>query len=720
MSGAVQAEHPADGAFAEEQGMPGLKIDARRIWSAIYRHRFVAGIIIALALLAAVVASVATTPVYSARATLQVDSEASDVLEDDTSVGTIDWDVERFLQTQIDVLLSRNTALTLIDRMNLAADENFFERMQVAPPQVAAQGKTIGETRRDVVASILQGNVDAELPRYSRIVDLTFESPDPEYAAEIANGYAEAFIAATLERRFDSSSYAREYLAEQLAEAKSALEAAEQAQLNYARANDLVNIDNGDNDDRAPVSLTQRTLVNANDSLGSARAQRIAAEQRYRSAARGDPLEIPEVQSSPYIAQLQREIAEVEAAMNRDSARYRDGHPVMIGYGERLASLRSNLNAAVADVRGSLRQQYQAAVRNEQQLSRDVDSLRGGTAREQSRRVEFNILSRETNTRRDMYDALLARLQEVSASAGVSNSNISIIDRAGPPQAPVRPRPLVYIALGLLAGLLAAGLYIAMREFLDDAARTPEDIADRYGLPYLGSLPRLDGGRDALAEMSKPKSDVSEAFAALRTSLGLVGGGGAKDILITSAQQSEGKSFAALGLAQSYAREGRSVLIVDADLRRPSQHRIFGQSQEKGLTTVLSGQIAASEALVPVMDNISLVTSGPLPPSVPEFFSGAAFDDFHAWAEQAFDIVLYDGPPVLALAEPILLAQKIATLVFVIEADRPSHGKLAAAIRRLRDNGARIDAAVLNKFDPRATGYGYRCGNYYDYEPETA
>lgn len=710
---------PARDAFADEQGMPSLGIDLRRVWAAVYRHRFVVGGIIALVLAAAIALTLVTTPIYSARTALQIDSDTSDVLgEDAANFRSVDWDVERFLQTQIDVLLSRGTALKLVEREKLAENDTFFERMQIPAPTAAAPGKTLAETRRDSIAAVLQANVGAELPRYSRILDLTFESPDAAYAAEIANAYSQAFIAANLERRFDSSSYAREYLAGQLAEAKQALEEAERAQVNYAQSNNLVNLDRGSSSDEAPMSLTQRTLVNAADALGQVRADRIAAEQRWRAAAGSDPFQIPEVQSNIYIGQLQRELSVVEADRSRDASRYKSDHPVMQEHERKIASLRSDLERGVADIRGSLRQQYQAALRNEQQLERDVAGLRTGTAAEQARRIEFNILARETTTRRNMYDALLARLQEVSASAGITTSNISVIDQAQAPGSPVRPKPLVNIALGLMLGMALAGLYVFLREFVDDAARTPEDISQRFGLPFLGSVPRLETNGDIGEVLNNPKSSVSEAFAALRTSLGLLGTVGKRDLLITSSQQSEGKSLIAYGIARSFAREGRKVLVVDADLRRPSQHQIFGVSREKGLTDILTRQSAPGDVIIEVMPNLDLIASGPLPQSVPEYFSGLSFDEFRSWARDHYDVVVFDGPPVMGLADTVLLAQKIDHLIFVVEAGRASQGRTAAAIRRLGNNEVVIDGAVLNKFDPHSAGYGYEYGYYYSYEAE--
>ncbi len=710
--------HPTE-SYGYTESMPSLGIDMRRIASALYRNRFVAIALLAGALILGMIVTLSATPIYKASATIQIDSQVNEVLDEDATMPPVEWDVERFLQTQLDVLLSRGMAEKVVDRLNLAKDDTYFDRMNLPAPEVAAPGKTMANTRKDRIAASLQANVEAELPRYSRIVDVSFSSPDATYAATIANAYVDSFITANLQRKFDSSSYAREYLEQQLEIAKDRLEASEREQVDYARQNGLVDLpEPGDRD--GSVSLVQTNLLEANTALNIARTQRIAAEERYRVAQGGSAFAIPDVQDNGYIQNLQKERAAIAADMARDADRYKSEHPVMQQYQQKLVGIDRQLSGAVSDVRGSLRQQYQAALRNEQRLAAQVRSLRAGTSAEQSKRIQYNILERETGTNREMYDALLQRFKEVSASAGVSTNNISLIDEAKVPGGPYWPNPLFNLALALISGILLAGIYIILREFIDDAARTPEDVTDRLRLPFLGTVPKLDSDEDIVSELEEPKSGASESFAALRTSLALLSTEGLSTLLVTSSQQSEGKSLVAYGIARSMARAGKSVLVVDSDLRRPSQHQIFRTSREMGLTNVLTRQNSWQEVIYHAQDNLDLIPSGPLPPSVPELLSSASFEEFRDAVTAAYDVVIFDGPPVLGLADTVLLAQRLEHLVFVTEAGRATHGRANTAIRRLRDNGIQIDGAVLNKFDPKNSGYGYEYGYYYSYGRENA
>ena len=483
--------------------MPGIGLDLRRVTNALYRNRYVAIGLVAAALVLGVVVTLSTTPVYRATGTIQIDSQVNEVLDEDATMPPVEWDVERFLQTQLDVLLSQGMAEKVVDRLNLSRDDAYFERMGLVAPSAPAPGKTMAQTRRDIIAGSLQGNVEAELPRYSRVVEVSFAGPDATYSATIANAYIDSFIAANLQRKFDSSSYAREYLEEQLELAKERLEASERAQVEYAKRFGLVDLpEPGDRDGN--TSLVQNNLAETNAALNRARTERIEAEERYRVAQRGSGYAIPDVQDSAYIQGLQRERASIAAEMARDAERYKSEHPVMLQHQEKMRGIERQLSTAVSDVRGSLRQRYEAARRNEQRLAGEVRQLRSGSAAEQTERIQYNILAREAGTNRAMYDELLQRYKEVSASAGVSTNNISLVDRAKIPGAPFRPNPLFNAALALVSGLLLAALYIFMREFIDDAARTPEDMTERLRLPFLGTIPKLDRDEDIVSELENP------------------------------------------------------------------------------------------------------------------------------------------------------------------------------------------------------------------------
>jgi polysaccharide biosynthesis transport protein len=697
--------------------MPTISIDFRRIVAAFYRNRFQVAAILILCVAAAIFVTLSTTPIYRASATVQIDSQAARVVKSDAEdAPPVDYDTEMFLQTQLDVLKSRSIAQQVVDNLKLAASNEFFARMNMGAPAVPATGKTMAETRRDIIAGALAGGLEAVVPRNSRVVEIAFLSPDPAYASKIATAYAQTFIAANLQRKFDSSAYARQYLENELAKAKDRLEASDRAQTDYASRTGLIDVASNAQDGTSQ-SLTINTLVSANTALGEARTARITAEEKFRVAAASPLLSVADVQKSSEVQALQSARATAVSDMGRDAARYKADHPVMVQHRDQIRVIDAQITNAGQQVVRGLRGEYDAALRNEQALSGDVSGLRSGNQTEQGRRIQYNILAREAATNRAMYDAMLQRYKEVSAGAGVATSNISLIDPARLPGGPIRPRPFVNILIGLLAGMALATLFVFLRDYFDDATRTPDDIVNKLQIPFLGIVPKLPDSASANDILADPKSSVSEAFAALRTQMGLLGSKGKLGtVLVTSSRESEGKSMVIYGLARSFARTGQKVIVIDSDLRRPSQHRLFEVDRNNGLTQVLSGQADWTKVVQrPQHGQVDFIASGPLPPSVPELISSGAFKDLLAKLEAAYDLVLIDAPPVLGLADVVLLGQITDHLVYVIESNRPLRGRGLAAIRRLKSAGIRIDGAVLNKFDPKHAGYGYEYGYYYYY-----
>lgn len=704
-----------------------MRIDPRAMLAAIYRNRFMAGALVLTALVIGVLVTLVTTPIYKATVSVQFETETASVLGDD--LGEQDsqgaYDVDRFLQTNLDILKSKALAQRVAAALSLAADDRFFETMGIAPPAAPAPGMTMGETRRAAVAQALRAGLSADLPRNSQIVEVAFSSPDPDLSARVVNSYADNIVAANLQRKFDSTAYARSYLEKQLALAKDRLAQSERAQVEYARRKQLVDVAAGPSADgagAATASLLGTNLVEANAAFNAARVDRLKLEERFRAAAAGSLQSIPEVQANGTIQSLVNARALAMAEQSRDQERYGADHPVMTQRAQQIGALDQQIARLSGQIRESLRKDYQAARQNEERLQAILQSLRTGNQAEQGDRIQYNILAREAGTNRILYDGLLQRYKELSASAGIASNNISVIDRADRPGLPVSPNPLRNMGIALLAGLIAAAAAVMTREYLDDAVRSPDEVVRKLRLPYLGVVPRMPQGSGVREVLEDPKSSLTEAFAALRTSMDLLPAGNRlQTMTVTSSRESEGKSLVVFGLANAYAAIGRRVLLIDADLRRPSLHRLLGLDRGHGLANVLSGQMDWQDAVVPSgIGGLDFLPAGPLPPSVPELLSGSTLAELVGKAQQEYNVVLIDSPPVLGLADAILLAQVTDHHFYVVEAGRPLRGSGLAAVRRLRGAGVRIDGAILNGFDPKQSGYGYEYGYNYHYGKETA
>jgi capsular exopolysaccharide synthesis family protein len=344
-----------------------------------------------------------------------------------------------------------------------------------------------------------------------------------------------------------------------------------------------------------------------------------------------------------------------------------------------------------------------------------VGSLKGDTLAERDRSVQYNILRREVDTNRALYEALLQRFKEVSAEAGVTTNNISIIDRALPPRDPSSPRPLLNMALALLLGLIGAGAWVIGREQLTDAVRTPDDVALRAGLALLGVTPRVREGSSPLDAIKDPKTPFSEAVHAIRASLELTSAQGVPaSLAFTSARPAEGKSTLAFALAREFALAGKRVALLDGDMRAPTVHRLSGLSNKNGLSQLLARQAQLGSVLqkstVPGLD---VITSGPIPPDPTLLLDGHRLQEIIQALHSQYDLVLIDSPPVLGLADALQIASSVAASIIVIEANDTRLTNLKTALTRLRASHITPTGAILSKFDAAKFGYGENYGYYY-------
>jgi capsular exopolysaccharide synthesis family protein len=678
---------------------------------------FIAGII-GLGLAIALVTTLLETPRFTASATIQINNQGRSVLKtqdeaQNEEVGGAS-DTERFLKTQTDVLHSRGLAQRVSQKLKLDVNPRFFASEETRAPAAGTPDNVV----RDKVITLLSKNLVVNLPRDSRIVTITFESTDPAISADIANTYASEFIQSNLKRKFDSSSYARDFVSSQLGDAKIRLEESERALNNYARSAGLIRMRDpsaSKEGTQGSSSVTTASLLQLNQAANEAKSKRITAEGRWKAINSGSLLSSTEVVGNATISALMGQRATIEAAYDEERARHMDDYPTVRSKQQQLASINRQIQMEANNIRNAVKAEYAAAVDTEHQLLAQVEALKGDTLSEQDRNVQFGLLSREVDTNREVYDGLLQRYKELNASAGISISNVSIIDTAEAPLRPTSPSLLKNMIIGLVVGLGLAAFAVFLKDQFDDSIRIPEDIEYKLGLSLLGVVPHAHKS-DPETELGDPKSAIAEAYNSLRGSLLYSTPEGLPQVLlVTSAQPSEGKSTTCYAIASGLARMGKRVLLIDADLRRPSLHRRIDYDNEKGLSTLLtSTEVLSSVVLTSTVPNLTLITSGPIPPSPTELLSSGRLEHVLQEATKQYDAVVIDSPPILGLADAPMMAALADGVIFVVEADRSRHGSLKAALRRLRSMRPIILGGVLTKFDPLKTGNRYT--SYYGYE----
>ncbi|MCA0902364.1 GumC family protein [Qipengyuania aquimaris] len=713
--------------YPSEESEAALNIDLRDLLFMVRRNLLMIVGAIVVALLLGLAVSLLMTPKYVATAQLQIDQSADRVLGESESVqpDVAIQDADRFLQTQIDVLNSRTMALRVARSLNLIGNEEFFSEMNTELPEQTT-AMDYNKSLTEATIKLIKDNLSIALPRNSRVVSISFESPSSELSARLANAYAENYIAYNLQRKYNSSEYAREFLSDQLSEAKTRLEASEEALNGYARSAGLIITDTpGDQgaDAGRSQSLNSSSLVLTNSALVDAATDRAEAEARWQAVRNVAPLSIPEVLANPAVQDLVKERAAAQAALRQEQSRHLDEHPNVVMLREQVAELDQQVDALASQIKRSIFLQYQSAQRRENEIQNQVDQFRNVNEREQDLGVQYGILARETETNRVLYEGLLQRYKDISAAAGIATNNVSMVDDATPPVFPSSPNLLINLALSLVGGIILAGGLVLMREQLDDTIRVTEDLEFKLGLSPIGAVPVYDGDETIEEALEDAKSHVAEAFSSIRTALLYSTSHGLPDCLsVTSSEAGEGKTTCSYALAKAFGRLGKSVVIVGADIRRPSIHKLLDVDNDQGLTDLLVSERPPHEFVVKTAhENVSLLPAGPTPPNPTDLLGGTRIREVIDSLREEFDLVLIDGPPVLGLADALILGQIADGVLFVVESNRGSRGRTKSALRRLRQANVNLIGGILTKIDSRRLGssYGYYYQqDYYNYETE--
>lgn len=652
------------------------------------------------------------TPIYTAKVTLQLDREAARVFDSESVTPSESLTQgEEFFQTQYGLLRSRSLAERVIESLGLASSNETLKTIGVEAPPSGGTAASTAARRRAAALEAVQENLSVSPVRGSRLVAVGFDNPDPGVAARIANGFAENFIQANLDRKFESSSYARTFLEERIAQTKDRLESAERQLVAYAANQQIINISEpgtGDANLGSTQSLTSNNLVAMNGALAEARAARVTAEERWRSARTSALMTLPEVLQNPTIQRLTEQRAVLDAAYQQKLSVYQPDYPEMLQLKAQIEEAEGQIETLSTNIRSSIRSQYEIAASQERSLQAQVTGLTGDVLDLRDRSIQYNTLQRELDTTRTLYEGLLQRYKEVSVTGGITANNISIVDRAAPPEKPSKPNLLLNIALAALLGLGLGVVAALVLEALDETLATPDDAESKLGVPVLGVVPLLEKGLTTAEALADLRSGFSEAYYSLRTALQFSTPDGApSSMLITSARPAEGKSTTAYAIALNLARVGRRVLLVDGDLRNPSMHRVVGVENERGMSNLLSG----SADLVSVvqrtsLENLFFIPCGPLPPNPAELWGGDRLRQVLAEARNNFDHVVIDGPPVLGFADSPLLAAAVGGVVFVVESRGTRRGQARGALRRLSVGRAHLLGLVLSKFSAKSTSYG--------------
>ena len=665
---------------------------------------------VALGLAGAILATLLTRPVYRAWVTLEANPPSFQVTDEKEGdqAGMTGGDTTGFVATQVGLVQSKSVAERAAQELNLSNNPD------VVPQDIDAS------KRLRMATNMITENLNVTPPDVGELIKFSFDSTSPQLAASVANAVADSFINTAIQRRYESSAYARNFLERQINKTRGELENSERSLVAYAQAQGIINTSSSDTsaggqqNSGDTSSLQGQSLVQLNQALAQATAQRVAAEGAYRQALATGPTS--DVTQSTLA--LQQQLAQLQADYQQKRTFMKPDHPDMVSLRSQIDELQRQIAKEQAQVTSgrtnTLLAQYRAALSAENALRTRVGELKGEVLNLRGRSIQYTILQRDVDTNRALYDALLQRYKQIGVAGGVGLAPVSIVDRADVPRVPVKPNLFLNLILGLGLGLAAGAAGAIGLEFINDTIKSREDVRKKLALPCLGAVPRTPAKDAFVDDLKNPTSIISEAYSAIVAALRFsTEAGMPKVILLTSTRSGEGKSSSALALAQNFARRGKSVPLIDGDLRKPA---FKAANENLGLSKLLTTEDKVEDHVVETQHaNLWLVPSGPIPPSPADLLSTGRIRRIIAEAAERFELVVIDGPPTLGLADAPLLAAAAANVLFVIECASTRTRAAVDALNRLEATGGHIVGAVLTKATEEADPYGYSYSYGYGY-----
>lgn len=715
-------------------------------WRTLKRNKGTIALFAVGGIVAAVLFSLPQTPVYQAKMTLEILSINENVLNrrqlepTEAPGGSPELDI----RTQVRILQSEALVERVLNKLgSTRAAETAGGRSRVSAWREALGLKPVEEPTGDALVRRALANLKAQAIPQTRLVEMKYDSIDPREAADFLNALAGEFIEQNLEVRWDTSQKTGEWLTKQLQDLKIKLERAEDELQRYARTAGLMFTSESDN-------VAEQKLRQLQDELLKAQADRAAKQARYEQARTAPPETLPEILEDPTLRSDGAKLTDLRRELAKLRATYTPSHPKVLKVQAQIAALEGPLERHRQNVLARIGNEYEAAVRREKLLARDYEQQSKVVSEQAQRAVHYNILRREVETQRSLYEAMLQRVKEYGIASAMQASNVRVVDKAKPPRFPYKPNYPLNSALGLMLGLMLGVGFVLIRERADRTIQAPGEASVYLDAPELGVIPcghahrrllgyyryhRRRGGEGQapdgktgmeieLATANRSGAPLAESFrAALTSILFLARNGNAPKVLVfTSPEPKEGKTTVVSNLALALAEINRRVLVIDADLRKPRQHEIFGVPNEYGLGDYLSGREAPEGGGGIIFEtrhpNLFVAPAGVQPEgTAANLLYSPRLKELLEKAREEFDAVLVDTPPMLTMPDARVVGRLSDGVVLVLRSRQTTRDAAQAAAQKLAEDGTVVVGTILNDWDPAATSGGYYGYHRYYYRP---
>jgi len=707
-----------------------LRVLIKRKWTVLGSLGIVFG--------ASLIATLRTTPIYDAVGSIAINKPdpVLQSLRDATNSGADYYDPTD-LDTEVRILHSDLLALQVIKQLNL---EHLPEFGGTGSPSTSSLEFTTealqpDSARANSLLAAFKGNLRVILEPNTRIIDIHYLSPNKDLAARVVNALASTYIEQNFKTRFESTMQASDWLSRQLVDLQMKVETSQEKLVKYQKDHQILGIDEKQN-------ITTAKLDELNKELTAAESERMQKESVYRLAEAGDTESAAAVaagviqdktseSTSALLEKLQEQKADLKIQVAQLSTQFGPAYPKLAQLNNQIQEIDAQIQSEMKKVAGRLRGDYLASLQRENMLRAALEEQKQQENKLNESAIEYSFLKRDFETNRTLYEGLLQKLKEAGVTAGLRSNNIRQVDMARTPVVPTEPNIPRNLGFGFVLGL-STGIGLAfLLEGIDNTVRTPEQAQAISGLPSLGMIPlgsknNSESNSRGLAvapsketveliTQSRPQSQMAEAYRALRTSLLLTSvGAPPKIILITSALPQEGKTTTSVNTATVLAQKGTRVLLIDADLRRPSIHKALGLGPRIGLSNVLTGGAVLPEAIVrsSLLPNLFALPAGTPPPNPAELLASAQMVEVLAELRQHYDHIVVDTPPTLSVTDAVVLSTRADAVVLVIRCGQTTKPALRRSREILAQVNARVAGVLLNAVNLDSPDYYY----YYEYQ----
>ena len=697
------------------------------LWLAVhYRWLIVACILVGLA--CGLFFTWQQTPLYRATNKIEISNTGAKVIQDLEVVTPLN-DSRKF-ETARQKFLSYDLARRVVFSLNLSDDTEFLAPIasfslrnlldRIIGNDKSQELAALSPKQRQTSAIItVNKNLSANIIRNTSIIAVSYVHADPNLAALIANQAAKSFIDQGVESRSQTSDLTRQFIEEKVIDTKKKLEISEKDLVAYAKEAGLTL-------DGSNVSLISANIIEVNKSLGKTISERLLVERYVSQLKSNGSASLPQVFESGAIQQTKNKIAQLKATYQEKRATLKPEYQEMRSLQAQIDSLSADLDSAIVGIGKSVEIQYEQILAKEKALRQELVKLEDQQSSFQEKNIDYTILKREVASNRSQYETLIGKLNEIGVGADLKTTTARVVDEALPPTSPYTPRLGLNLgaALALFSGLAVIIIYAF--ELMNNTFTIPDQIEDELSLPVLGMIPRVKTSEIA-GQLLDPKSPISEAYRTLRTSIQFTGAEASmKSLLVTSSEQGEGKSTTVQKLAEGFADLGKSVLVIDADLRKPRMHTIYNTTTKLGLSNLLSNVVRngnfASIFQKTAHPNITFLSAGTIPPNPANLLASEEMGLTLHLCTKKYDLVIIDSPPIMGLADAPILSRQVDAVLLVVSSKQVARKSAKHAVKRLKSIGAHIVGATLNKFsiDKIDYNYAYRymSYNYYNYENE--